>query len=229
VNKVQTDWYGCYMLQYLPQGTYDVVFESKGYEKKNMSISIDELGFNEIDAELSVENTGQPQPPSKPEISAPKLAAQGSVIEVELTDGGIAISGKAVSVQTPAGAITAITDSNGKAKVNAAQSGSYVFTYGDVSATVSVPAKTQANTSKPPPITAPVGQLPEEPGVQAAMPAITMIAVVVGAFAILALILFVALLIMRSRGKISHPGGHEHKEPHHHKHAAEHSHKHKHE
>jgi len=48
--------------------------------------------------------------------------------------------GENISVETPSGKITLVTDSQGKVMVNAAEAGTYKFTYQNLSSTTKVPA-----------------------------------------------------------------------------------------
>jgi hypothetical protein len=95
-----------------------------------------------------------PLPPIEPPIvlSSPVQVRQYTLIEITLTKGGEPLSNQAVSVSTPSGAISATTDSQGIARVNAAEGGIYSFSYGNQSASTTVAAADIAasNESNPP-------------------------------------------------------------------------------
>lgn len=134
---------GFYILQYLNEGTYELRFESPGMETKSVQVFLPTAEFTPVYAALKA-----PAPPEEPPVvlSSPVQVKQFTLIELTLTKGGEPLAGKTVSVSTPSGAISATTDSQGIARVNAAVSGVYAFSYGNQTTTTSVAA---AETPKP--------------------------------------------------------------------------------
>ncbi|MEM4554369.1 MAG: carboxypeptidase-like regulatory domain-containing protein [Candidatus Anstonellaceae archaeon] len=151
---------GYFLISFLPEGQYRVVFEVQGFlpkeEVKKLSLS----DFAELNLELE-------QP--KQEAQAPKLALivtsenkKHSLIAVQLLNGSRPLGGEKIQVETPSGQITIITSSNGTAYLNAAEAGTYVFSYMNLSSTLFIeeekteqestsPAQNQSAIQQPPP------------------------------------------------------------------------------
>ena len=202
---------GSYMLSYtLPEGDYQLVFGADGFDNKTVDVHLSQGAFTEVDATLSKTVAAQnATPPSM--LSSPPQIQQHSAIEVSLSQPG-AVSGQAILVQTPSGAITIMTNSQGIAYINAAEGGTYTFTYGALSSSTDViPAVPPAHNTTPPaanttpPAQQPPAQAPPQPQQPAggSMP----LALAILAGVVIGLIIFAALVyIFLKHGK--HRGGH---------------------
>ena len=137
-KRVAADRNGFYMLSFLPEGSYELAFESPGFEAKKVQMFLPVSDFVEVNAELS-----QPLPVQEPAptLSAPGQAQQSSLLEAVLARGSQPLAGVLVAASTPSGSVNLTTDSSGKVRINAALPGSYTFTYGNLSATSIVAAK----------------------------------------------------------------------------------------
>jgi hypothetical protein len=148
---------GLFMLSYVPEGNYELVFESQGFEPLRLPVFLPASDFIEVNAQL--QKIALP-PEQKAEISASPQVSQYSIIEVVLSKGG-PLSGKVIIATTPSGKVTLTTNSEGKAFINAAAPGTYSFSYaeGGAFASTSVVGKaTVANETgaqTPPPISNP--------------------------------------------------------------------------
>ena len=144
---------GFYMLQFLPEGTYELRFDSPGFETNSVQVFLPTSQFTPVSVALQA-----PAPPAEPQttLSSPAQVPQFSIIEVSLAKGGAPLSGKGISVTTPSGTIIATTDAQGIARVNAAVGGAYRFSYGNLSSSTSV-----ASTEPPKPAQNESGQQAE--------------------------------------------------------------------
>jgi len=190
---------GLYMLSFLPEGAYELRFESPGFETKDVQAFLPTGEFTQFNAVLS-----PPKPPAEPQviIVSPVQVSRFKLVEIVLTADGKPLSGKEISVVTPSGKLIAITDSEGTARVNAAEVGVYTFSYGNHSAStaVSVEEGAKANASEPPKANAsvaPPAQIPQDSG-QSAPPqqgAGNSILSAIAVLSISALIAAVAILV----------------------------------
>lgn len=212
---------GFYMMSFLPDGTYELRFESPGFENTSVQALLPSSMFTPIYMALKA-----PVPPAEPEValSAPYQVQQFSPIEILLTRGGLPFAGQEISVSTPSGKITATTDSQGIARVNAAEGGSYSFSFGNLSSStaVSVPEvplpqqnQTQNGTTAP--------TQPNQPSTpaQAASDSngvLLPLAIGLGIFALVVLLAIVAVAakMVRDGGKKGDGAGaaHSHGHPH---------------
>ncbi|MCX6772254.1 MAG: carboxypeptidase-like regulatory domain-containing protein [Candidatus Micrarchaeota archaeon] len=160
-KKVTSDSNGYYVLSLygLPDGAYDIVFEAPGYDKISSHEYLPLSEFVEVNAKMSA--TAVPVE-LEPVLFAPAQVQQSSFVEISLTKGGSPLVGEIVAVDTPAGKINLPpTDSSGKAGINAAQSGLYVFTYGKLSSSTAVlPKQAPAPVPAPTPVPTVTPQLP---------------------------------------------------------------------
>ena len=182
---------GYYMLLYVPEGAYDIVFDAPGFVEKNVSASLLQSQISEVNVKLDKIPAAQI---AQPAIIAPSTAQKQSVIEILLVRGSLPLSGQVVDVKTPAGNVEITTGADGKAHVNAVTPGEYIFTYGNITSTTVVAGSTAVPAQKPPVV------IPETP----AQPATTQqpagsglvagaaIVVIGGAIIALGIILFVA-------------------------------------
>jgi hypothetical protein len=150
---------GYYMLSFLPGGEHTIVFESPGFANKSVRAFLAESTFTEMN--VALERPGPAAPEGPLELSAPSQVAEKTIIEVFLSQGGVPLAGKAIAVTAPSGQITIQTDEFGKARINAAEGGSYTFAYGGTSTITEVPVRP---APQPPAAAAP------EPSAQQASP-----------------------------------------------------------
>ncbi|MFA6490217.1 MAG: carboxypeptidase-like regulatory domain-containing protein [Candidatus Micrarchaeia archaeon] len=224
VKRVSANKDGFYILSYLNEGTYELRFESPGMETERVQVFLPTAEFTPIYAALKA-----PVAPEEPPVvlSSPLQVQQFALIEITLTKGGKPIAGQAVSVNTPSGAISATTDSQGIARVNAAEGGVYTFAYGNQTTTtsVAVPETPKPNESNKPPAqnqTPPAGNETANPpssdgnGLMATLAAVLVILTLI----ILAVVAIVAAKLMREGKKDESKG-----QPHEH---AQHGHAHHH-
>lgn len=194
-KRVSPDENGYYMMSFLPDGAYDMKFEAPGYGTATKREYLSLGGFTEVNAKLE-----KMRPPPEPatELSAPQIAPLSSLIEVALTKGGAPLAGETIIAETPAGKFELVTDPQGKAAVNAAQSGLYRFTFGALSAMTSVPPGEKENgqpspapspTPSPspaqPPAPAPAQQEPSQKSAFFAAAALFFLLLFVGLLALL--------------------------------------------
>jgi len=150
---------GCYIIQFLPEGNYNLVFESTGFESKTTSVYLRTSEFLETNIALAPSTVPTQLPPAIT-VSSPKTAELSSIIEFVLYSDSIPFPNQEISVLTPGGTISATTDSQGKARVNGAKPGAYVFTYKGITATTTIDAPAKPET-------------PANPGATASAPAET--------------------------------------------------------
>ena len=136
-KRTSADRNGYYLLQYLPEGTYEIRFESPGFSTKAMQVFIPQSQFLEENVGLAPES-GSAASPQQLSLLVPSTVKLHSLIEVWLLDGDSPIAGKAITVETPGGEIKIQTGEDGKARVNAATPGKYTFIYGDAKASTTI-------------------------------------------------------------------------------------------
>ena len=209
----------------LPDGAYDIVFEAPGFDKVTEREYLSSSEFTEVNAQMS------PTPviaPPEQILTAPQQVQQSSLIEISLTKGSSPMAGETVTVQTPAGKTSITTDSGGKASINAAQSGLYAFTYGNLTASTAVlpkqaiaptPVPAPATTITPPsPTPAPASPQPAEQGGS----------VILAGATLFVILLLIGLLVLLVWVKVVAPAlakkKHAHGEHAHHEAHAEHAH-----
>ena len=135
---------GYFLIQFLPEGNYRLVFDVHGYQEAEEDVFLPNAQFVEANPNLV---PAVQQAPPQPVLSAPASVQQYSVIVASLSEGGGPMAGQNVSVQTPAGALSLTTASDGTVSVNAAEPGQYAFSYGNLTASTSV----QGNQAQAPP------------------------------------------------------------------------------
>ena len=232
---------GYYLMSFMPEGEYEMAFSAQGFVGKNVSASLMQSQFSEVNVKLDKIPV---VPIAQPTITMPSAVQKQSVIEIVLMRGSLPLSGQVVFVKTPAGDVEVTTGANGKAYVNAVKPGEYVFTYGNltsktmVEGKVDVPVQPPAVIPEPEAPPAPVQQKPEVGGLVAGTAVIAM----GGAIVAIGIILFAASRMVKKQKPKAEAGAHEEKEPvapakpessekpghaPAHKHAHEHAHKHK--
>ena len=204
---------GYYMLLYVPEGAYEIVFGAPGYVEKNESSSLLMSQLSEVNVKLDKTPV---VPMAQPAIIVPSAAQKQSVIEILLVRGSVPMSGQTVNVKTPAGDVELTTGADGKAHVNAVKSGKYIFTYGNLSSTTVVEGDVEVPVQKPPVVT-PEPVLPpetEQPQKPADTGVVAGVAIVVFGAAIAALgaILFVASKMIKKQKPKAEEAAHEERE-----------------
>ncbi|MCX6770416.1 MAG: hypothetical protein NT051_07180, partial [Candidatus Micrarchaeota archaeon] len=156
-GKYAPDKNGCYIVQFLPEGNYNMVFESSGFQPQTTSVYLRTSEFLETNIVL-VPVAVQSQLPPEITISSPKTSEISSIIEMVLYANGAPLANQEISVLTPDGAISAITDSQGKARVNGVKPGAYIFTYKGMTTTTTItaPAKEEKPANASTVATAPI-------------------------------------------------------------------------
>lgn len=213
VKRAQADRNGYYLLQYLPEGTYELKFESPGFETKSMQAFLQQSQFFEANVDLA----GQPQSnesAAQATLLVPSVVKLRSLIEVWLLDGDRPLAGKIISVETPGGEIKIETDAAGKARVNAATPGKYTFSYGGLKASTVIEGEKDTSQGASLPGNPTSGEQPQTPESQpgepsqqvpfANAPILALGGMGVAAFALLIAILWAAAKIARGGKK---PGG----------------------
>ncbi|MCX8174593.1 MAG: carboxypeptidase-like regulatory domain-containing protein [Candidatus Micrarchaeota archaeon] len=157
---------GLYTLSFLPEGDYDIVFFAPGFQNKSLKANLLAAEPLQLDVALEPQKEAPPQPPI---LSSPAQASLKSLIEVLLTQGGAPVASATVVASTPSGRVELVTDSQGRARLNAAEGGEYIFTYLNASSKTIVPLPTaqpkQEEGKKPDfaePQQQPPAQLPQE-------------------------------------------------------------------
>lgn len=154
---------GYYVLSFLPEGNYRLVFDVSGFEPQELQVFLPTSQYVEVNAKLSPIVV---LPEAQPELSAPSTVLQYSALSVRLSKGGLPLANQSVSVQTPSGTISVTTSEAGTATINAAEQGSYVFSFGNLTATSVVKADAavapEENKTTPHPTQPPV-QPPPQP------------------------------------------------------------------
>ena len=213
---------GYYLMSFMPEGEYTIVFGAPGFVESNVSATLLQSQFSEVDAKLEkVQVAVQTQPT----MTVPPAVQRQSVIEVLIVNGSQPMIGQVVSVKTPSGSVDVITGADGKAHVNAVKPGEYVFTYGNLTSKTVVEGAAENATAPKPPVVIAGPAAPQSP-VQAQAPAdngiATGIAIVllIGAIAAVGIILFVMSKLARGQKP------HAHEKPEHakHEHGAAHTH-----
>jgi len=204
---------GFYMLQYVPEGSYTLAFESPGFETQSIEVFLAASDFVQADAGLK--KIVQPTLP-KDGLSAPLEAQLGGTIAVSLFVGGKTVAGEEVSVQTPSGSLVVKTDSQGVARVNGAEPGAYVFIYKEMSAKTTI-ASPKPQGQEEPPASLPAQEQPnvKEKTKDSSSPALAATATIAaGAFVIIILAALAFKSTRDSKGEKSHGEGKHHKKGH---------------
>lgn len=136
VTRATPDNDGNFIVSYLPDGNYQFLFSAPGFNNETTSVSLAAGDATQVDSSLQAIAVQQ-NATMQQSLSAPSQVNQYSLIEVDLI-GAANPAGQSISAQTPSGATTLTTDSQGGASINAAQGGTYVFSYGGLSATTDV-------------------------------------------------------------------------------------------
>ena len=193
-KRVVPDEHGFYILSFVPDGTYDMVFEANGFEKKTERAYLAVSDFTEVNAKLSRQEAPQA---AEPILYAPSTVPQSQLIELELSSGGVPLAGETIIAETPAGKVELVTNTQGKASINAAQSGLYRFTFGTLTALTSVPSSKPSEKPKEEPsqVPSPSPIIPAAPAAAPA-PSAPQGGEIVAAFALFFLLLFVGLLAL---------------------------------
>jgi len=226
VKRVTPNKDGYYLMSFMPEGQYDMVFEAQGFVEKREVATLLQSQFSEVNAQLGKVPV---IPTAQPTLLVPSAVQRQSVIEILIVRGNMPLSGQVVRVKTPSGDVEIITGADGKAHVNAVAAGEYIFTYGNltsktvVEGSVEVPAP-KPNATEPEPVvpSPPVEQTPVESGFVAGATAI----VIAGAIVALGIVNFVASRMLGKQGPKGPDASEkpEHKHPHQHEHAHKHEH-----
>jgi len=226
VKRVTPNKDGYYLMSFMPEGQYDMVFEAQGFVEKREVATLLQSQFSEVNAQLGKVPV---IPTAQPTLLVPSAVQRQSVIEILIVRGNMPLSGQVVRVKTPSGDVEIITGADGKAHVNAVAAGEYIFTYGNltsktvVEGSVEVPAP-KPNATEPEPVvpSPPVEQTPVESGFVAGATAI----VIAGAIVALGIVIFVASRMLGKQGPKGPDASEkpEHKHPHQHEHAHKHEH-----
>ncbi len=189
---------GYYLISFLPEASYEIAFNAQGFDEKRSDVFLPDAQFIEVNPKLSA-NVQKAEP--QPELSAPRSVQQYSTLTVYLSKGGQPLAGQGVSVGTPSGTVVITTGADGKAHLNAAEAGNYSFAYGNLSTATAVQAK-EAQPSAPPanngtqqepPAYSPPAQQPQQADLFPVL-------VVAGlAILLIALVVAVALMVLRSK------------------------------
>lgn len=165
-RKASANVDGYYALPFLPEGNYDLEFSAPGFEPVKVRAFLPASESVEVNPQL-----GKPEVPAGPGpvLSSPSSAQQFSYVEARLTKGGEPLAGVKVLVATPSGELEAVSDSEGIVRVNAAEAGTYSFSYGGLSSSTRVaaaekpPAPSQPSANETPPVQQPQGpQVPQQ-------------------------------------------------------------------
>lgn len=162
-KRVEPNAHGYYVLSFIPDGTYDMVFEVPEYGKNTERAYLGLGEFTEVNSKMA---KPAPEPEPLPVLTAPQQVQQSTTIEVQLSKGGVPLSGETVIAETPSGKVELTTDLQGKAALNAAQSGLYRFTFGELSASTMVPPKEAEKPAAPQPAQ-PAAPSPSQPAAPA--------------------------------------------------------------
>ena len=207
---------GYYLMSFMPEGQYEMVFSAQGFVEKREAATLLQSQFSEVNAQLDKVPLA---PVAQPTMSVPSAAQRQSVIEILVLRGSLPLSGQVVGVKTPSGSVEVITGADGKAHVNAVAAGEYIFTYGNLTSKTMVEGGAVApapvpNATEPEPIvpSPPAEQSPAASGLVAGAAAI----VIAGAIVVLGIVIFVASRMAKQEPK--GPEKPEHKHPHAHKH-----------
>ncbi|MCX6771399.1 MAG: carboxypeptidase-like regulatory domain-containing protein [Candidatus Micrarchaeota archaeon] len=182
---------GYYLMSYMPEGDYEMVFNAQGFVEKSVPATLLQSQFSEVNAKLGKVPV---LPMAQPAITVPSAVQRQSVIWILLVQGSLPLSGQVVDVKTPSGSVEAITGADGKAYVNAAALGEYVFTYGNLTAKTMVEEKQGVPVQQPnatEPAAEPAAAQPQKPADTGLMAGLAMIAMA-GVIVALGIALFVA-------------------------------------
>ena len=198
VKRAYPSAYGNYLVTYLPEDDYQLAFSSDGFDNQTVDKFLPQSDFTQVNVALhktvAVQNNTAPAT-----ISSPPQITQYSVIEVTLSQ---AAAGQAITVQTPSGTTTIKTGGDGQAHINAAESGTYTFTYGNLSTSTTVFSNAPPVQNATPPVqnyTPPVQQQPAAPQAPAAGNSALTAAIVLGALAGIAVFAVLLYIFMRKR------------------------------
>ncbi len=162
-KNANPDSNGYYVLSFLPEGNYRLLFEAPGFEPKETEAFLPSSQFVEINAKLK-----ETAPIAEPEVLlvSPPSQQQYSSITILLTKGGAPIDGAKVIVHSPSGQFELLTSPEGTASVNAAEAGQYKFAYGQIMSITDVKQAEPKTEAPPPPLENQTWQLPNVPPAQ---------------------------------------------------------------
>ncbi len=127
---------GMYVLKHVPEGTATVSASMEGYRTNEISaIELKNGRPAHLDIQLSRtgENGNGEPAPSQYSIQVPEKVDLGETLTIQLSSNLGPIANELISVQTPSGTFNIATDGQGEAKLNAAEEGTYIFTYMNIS------------------------------------------------------------------------------------------------
>ena len=202
---------GYYSMSFMPEGEYALVYDAQGFVEKNVSATLLQSQFSEINVKLDKILVA---PIAQPTISVPASVQKQSVIEILLVKGSSPLPGQVVLVNTPSGSVEITTGADGKAYVNAVIAGEYVFTYGNLTSKTIVEGKADVPVQQPPvvipePAVPPVTAQPQAPAVSGLV-AGTAVVAMGGAVVAIGIILFIASRMIRKQKPKAEAKAHEH-------------------
>ena len=200
---------GYYLMSFMPDGEYMMVFNAQGFVGKNVSITLSQPQFSEVNVKLDRIPVA---PEFQPTITVPPVVQKQSVIEILLMKGSSPISGQVVFVKTPSGSVEVTTGIDGKAHVNAVKPGEYIFTYGNLTSKTIVEGAENA-TVQPPVVTpepvVPIATTQPQKPADTGLVAGAAIVVMSGAVVALGIILFVASRMIKKQKPKAEAKSHE--------------------
>lgn len=142
IKKESTDSYGYFLIKFIPEGEYKIVFSSPGFAKEQIEDYLFASQLKEIYITLKPENktnlAENRTSNSKISILVEPSAKRYSILEVFLVNGSNPIPNQKILIETPSGTLEATTDKNGLIKINLAEDGIYKFKWGNISASTFV-------------------------------------------------------------------------------------------
>jgi len=219
---------GYYIISYMPEGNYEIAFNSPGFVEKNVSATLLQSVFSEVNVKLDKTPVA---PIAQPTMTVPRAVQKQSVIEILILKEGVPMAGQIVLVKMPAGNVEITTGADGKAHVNAVKAGEYVFTYGNLTSITIVEGEKELPAPKPiapdPEPSVPIAPEPQKKADNGLATGVV-IAVIGGLIVVIGIILFVLGKAIKKQKPKAEAGMHSQPEASETEHAAEHKHAHAH-
>jgi len=146
VKRAAPNAHGFYLMSFLPEGEYELEFIAPGFVTMKEKTYLLAADFIELSPTLE---KFKEEEEHLPVLSAPGSVKQFSIIEVSITKGLAPLSGEKISVETPSGKAEINTGSDGKARINAAEAGTYKFTYQSQTVVTAAVGKEQEEEPEP--------------------------------------------------------------------------------
>jgi hypothetical protein len=131
---------GMYLLSGLDDGAYNVTVTQGDYDAVLETVSLQKSQCAMVGIELKKKEEKK-ENATKFELVAPENVSVGERITISLLENGLPAQNRTITVNTPKGELTVVTDENGMAGVYAADAGDYSFAFENITKTTKAETK----------------------------------------------------------------------------------------